>query len=45
LVESEGGDESPVADIRRMIRIFKELKEELKSNIQKQLNESQRTQI
>jgi hypothetical protein len=41
LVESEG-DESSVADIRKlMIRLFDKLKEELKEDIQKQLNESQ----
>jgi hypothetical protein len=41
LVESEG-DESSVADIRKMmIRMFDKLKEELKEDIQKQLNESQ----
>jgi hypothetical protein len=39
LVESEG-DDSPVSELRRMmIRIFNELKEELKKNMQKQLNE------
>jgi hypothetical protein len=41
LVES-GRDESPVADLRRrMTRIFNELKEKLKENIPKQLNEYQ----
>jgi hypothetical protein len=38
-VESEG-DDSPIADFRRMtIRMFHELNEELKENMQKQLNE------
>jgi hypothetical protein len=38
LKESEV-DESPVADLRRMmIRMFNEFKNELKENIQKQLN-------
>jgi hypothetical protein len=37
-VESEG-EEFPVADIRRMIiRMFNELKQKLKEDIQKQLN-------
>jgi hypothetical protein len=40
LVESEG-DESPVGDVRRKIRKFNKCKEELKEDIQKQLNESQ----
>jgi hypothetical protein len=39
LVEIEG-DESPVADIRMMIRMFNKLKEGLKGDIQKQLSES-----
>jgi hypothetical protein len=40
LVDSEK-DESPFAEVRRiMIRMFKELKIELKEDIQKQLNES-----
>jgi flagellar motility protein MotE (MotC chaperone) len=39
LIESEG-DGSPVADLRRMIiRMFNVLEEELKENMQKQLNE------
>jgi hypothetical protein len=41
LMESEG-DESPVADIRRMIiRMINELKEKCKEDIQKQFNEYQ----
>jgi hypothetical protein len=41
LVESKR-DEFPVADLRRMmIRMFIELKEELKEGIQKQCNEAQ----
>jgi hypothetical protein len=36
------GDEFPVAAVRRMmIRIFNELKEEVKEDIQQQFNESQ----
>jgi hypothetical protein len=34
-------DEPPVAEVRRMIRMFNKLTEELKEDIQKQLNESQ----
>jgi hypothetical protein len=34
------GDESPVADFKRMMkRMFDEAKEELRENMQKQLNE------
>jgi hypothetical protein len=41
LVDSEG-EESPVTEVRRMmIRMFNELKVELKEDIQKQFNESQ----
>jgi hypothetical protein len=41
MVESEG-DESPVTDLRKMmIRMFSKLKEDLKENIQKQINEYQ----
>jgi hypothetical protein len=41
LMESEG-DESPVADLKRMmIRKFNELEEELKENMQKQFNKYQ----
>jgi hypothetical protein len=40
-MESEG-DESPVADLKRMImRKFNKLKEELKENMQKKFNEYQ----
>jgi hypothetical protein len=39
-VENEG-DESSVADIRKMVKMFSELKEEHKEDIQKQLSESQ----
>jgi hypothetical protein len=42
LMDSEG-DESPLVR-RMMIRMFNELTEELKEDIQKQLNESKRTQ-
>jgi predicted alpha/beta-fold hydrolase len=41
LVQSEI-DDSPVADLRKiMIRMFNKLTEELKKNMQKQLNEYQ----
>jgi DNA-binding transcriptional MerR regulator len=40
MVEHEG-NKFPVAEVRRMIRMFNELKAELKEDIQKQLNESQ----
>jgi hypothetical protein len=40
-MQSEG-NKSPVADLRRMMtRMFNELKEERKENMQKQLNEYQ----
>jgi hypothetical protein len=45
LVESEG-DESPVADIKRMvIRMFNELREELKKDIQNNSVNPKRTWI
>jgi hypothetical protein len=46
LMESEG-KESPVADLRRMMRrMFNELKEEFKENVQKKLSTNiKRTQI
>jgi hypothetical protein len=40
-MENEG-DESPVADLKRMIiRKFNDLEEELRENLQKQFNEYQ----